>query len=257
MYARLGSRRKDGTYNRYYVCYYSGTSKKSIESKRDKCDLPFIPAIDLEEKIWTEILIMFNLNSKKLLQQAFDPKKYEEQAHELKLSIERLELDLSAIEKKRDRLLQLENLDEDQFIADDLSRELRNNKTRRIEIEGNLKRTKEELSKLQKLRDSQKEYIDALIKNLSTWKLLCEGIESLADTDKKLLIESMLVNPGLVDYIEPDDNMPEIGRGVQFHYRLRYNSEILIRFINEGKIKGLDHDSTDYLELIDILSATI
>ena len=65
--------------------------------------------------------------------------------------------------------------------------------------------------------------------------------------DRKLLVESMLTEPIHVDYQDYDESHPEDGPvGPIADYKLHINPQIIKRFIDEGKIKRLWQDSSDY-----------
>jgi len=62
--------------------------------------------------------------------------------------------------------------------------------------------------------------------------------------DRKLLVESMLSEATRVDFHEYDEKYPEYGEGVSLDYHLHINPEIIKRFIEEGRLKRLNQDST-------------
>jgi len=244
MNARIGSMRKDGTFPRYYVCYYAGTSKKSIESGREKCDLPYIKAQAVENAVFADIVVMFALNPKKAFNDMFDPIKYQEKIDKQILTISRLESELNRNERTNKRLKRLiRELDDDKYNSDDLRLELRNNSDEKITILNNFNDARDSLKELRKLEEKEKEVFDFMNKNEKELKAIRRDIHNLSMADWKILAEAMLEGPVTVDYEDPIPG--EHAGGVSSSYSLRYNPEIIKRFMEEGKIGQLKQNSSD------------
>ena len=77
---------------------------------------------------------------------------------------------------------------------------------------------------------------DFLNNNKEQLKQIRKDINNLNPEDKKLIIEGMLADKVIVDYQPFDENYPEDGEGSTINFRLKYNSEILQRLVDEGKI---------------------
>lgn len=233
MNARIGSKRKDGSINRYYVCYFAGTSKKNIECGHDeKCDLPFINAEYLERTIWQDVERMFIFNPHKAYGNILNSEKNLEQVKQLEQTIQNLESERTAIGRTKDRLyklLQLEDLD-----VDELHKKLRENKDQRLLNEGNLTTAKTKLQELTLLQNQQKEIAEFYDKNKKHFEELRKQITRLNPADKKTLVESMVREPVKVNYNPVDD--PDDPAAPVLFYNLKFNPDIIQRFIDEGKI---------------------
>lgn len=249
MNSHMGSKRKDGSFLRYYCCYYSGTSKKSLECGRQKCTLPHIKAERLENEIWVQVLMMFSLNPKKVLKNLYDPIKFQREIDNLTADILRLNTELQSKEVHRSKLYDL--LEKPSSDVDEVNQRLLKNKDEKLTIESNLAKKKEELKAKQKQRDADKSFFEFINTNKQQLRKLHGQVRNLDYPDRKLLVEAMMDKPMVVDYAYADPNHPEDG-GDQpiFDYKLHFNTEIIKRFIEEGKIVGLNPDSPDYLNII-------
>lgn len=230
---RIGSKRKDGSALRYYVCYWAGTSSKNlISSGRHKCSLPFIKAESVETNVWVQTRVLLSLNKKKAFGKIFDPVIYEEQITDLKEQTKRFKIDESLLQRRRDNIFKLG--DNKDISIEEQGKRLRENRTEQIEIELNLKELKNKLEDLIDLRNKKKEISDFITSNKEQFKKLHKDIYNLTLEDRKILIEAMLDRPIILDY-QDDDEIDGPG-GVSTFYTLKINTAILQRFMEEGKI---------------------
>jgi site-specific DNA recombinase len=244
MNARMGSTKKDGSFLRYYVCYYSGTSKKSIETHRQKCDLPYIPAKDVEAAVWSDIMVMFALNPKQAFKDMFDPVKHQEQIDNQINIIFNLEQDLARNLRTNKRILKIiKDLDDKEFNSESIGSDLISNEKEKYGIQGRLSDAKVRLKELQGRLTREKEAFDFMKKNKKQLDSIRNDIRNLSMTDRRILVESMLKDPVVVDYEDPIPG--EHGGGVAADYKIHFNPEIIKRFIEEGKIGQLNINSSD------------
>ena len=237
---RIGSQRNDGTAPRYYVCYWAGTSAKSLQAaQKHKCPLPFIKADVAEKAVWADVVVMFALNPDKGFGDLFKPEKYESKKTELEQSRESLTEDLKAAKRAKENLYKLLTFDD--LDPEELRARLRSNKDEILRLESSLTDIQAELSELVTILDKEREVRNFLTKNKERLKRLRKDIANLSLDDRKLLIEGMLKGPIIVDH-QPDSEEDGPG-GPVLDYKLRFNPEIIQRFMDEGKITKLDNYS--------------
>jgi site-specific DNA recombinase len=250
---KVGTQRKDGHINRYYICYWSGTSKKNREGHRDhKCTLPHIKAEIIEHAVWADILVMFALNPKKAFRDIFNPTKYQEKIDDLVQTLVRLDSEIGDKKRSRERLYKL--LDMPKCDVAEVNMKLQTNKEEVSSIEANHEKVKKDLELKRKMQTKEQEALKFFTDNKKQFSLLRNEIRNLNLEDRRLLVEAMLDEPIRLDYHELDENYPEDGQGPNAQYHLHFNQEILNRFIDEGKIKRLNQASTDYLAIINNIS---
>ena len=82
-----GSKRKDGSFPRYYICYWRQASEKELKlHERERCVLPSIKADELEELIWYHLIMKLSLGTRRRktdIESIYDPKRYDNQIEDL------------------------------------------------------------------------------------------------------------------------------------------------------------------------------
>ena len=245
MNLRIGSQRKDGTINRYYVCYYSGTSKKNLESRRtEKCTLPFIHAEAIEAHVWSDILMKFVFTKASTYKKIFDHVDYEKQIDNLRSTIVELETELKGNGRTYDRLMELLKRDDYKYIAEDYSKMLRANKEERFALEGSLAQARLELKGKEQVILDEERTIELLTKNKKQLADFRKQLTKLSLEDRRLFIEASLKGPIVLDYQELNPDYPEDGEGPDPQYSIGINTHILQRFVDEGKLKLLNPNTS-------------
>ena len=243
MNKRFGSKRKDDSINRYYSCYWSSTSKKNLEGHREhKCTLPNIKAAEIENRVWADIIMKFSFNPKRVFQDIFDPKEYELEDANLLKTIFNHKADLKAKNIYRNNLFKL--LDKENCDIDEVNIKLQKNKDEILTIESYITEADDNLKKLRLKIEEQKKTLEFFARNKKQFSFLSTEIKNLCLADRKVFVEAMLDGPIRIDF-QVDNEIDGPG-GVDAEYKLHYNSEIIKRFIEEGKIKQLNTNSTDY-----------
>ncbi|MEW6145729.1 MAG: recombinase family protein [Thermodesulfobacteriota bacterium] len=239
---RVGNIRRDGTAPRYYGCYWAGTSKKNLiaSGRKKKCSLPYIYTKNIENAVWSDILMKFSLNPSKILEHLLNSKKHEDKINQLKETIARLESEFNKKERARNNLFKL--TEEDEINIGELNDRLRINKDEILALKGSLDDTKLEYQELVSLNEGEKDILNFLHNNRNLKSKIRKAIFNLNLKDRKLLVESMLMDKVIVDYQE--DNELDGPGGPTCDYKLKWNPDILQRFIEEGKITKLDKNST-------------
>jgi len=238
---RVGRVRKDGIAPRSYSCYWASTSKKKLiaSGRTKKCSLPYIGTKHIENAIWADILMMFSLNPKKAFDHLFDPKKQKDKMKQLKERISRLQIDLNNKNRARNNLYGLMEKEEVNLL--DITNRLEINQDEILGLESKLNDTKLEQKELLDLIEGEKEISNFLHANKKELRKIVKEINKLKEDDRKLLVESMLRDKVTVDYQE--DNEFDGPGGATFNYNLKWNPNILQRFMDEGKIANLNKNS--------------
>jgi len=244
MNVRMGSFKKDGTFLRYYVCYYSGTSKRSIESGKSKCNLPYIKADVIEKLVWSHIMTHFLMDDpKKKFGHLFNKKNSEKIVIDLKENILRWESELLSKNRERKRLY--EGLSREDVDPNELWKKLRINKDEILTIEGHIKEYNDKLKQVNENHQRLQEIYKFYKNNERGFEALYNQIDDLGFLDRKMLIEAMLEEPIIVGYKENDSKYPGNPSYPTIDIKLKFNPEILTRLASESKIQ-LNQNSSDY-----------
>jgi len=171
----------------------------------------------------------------------FNSKQHKDKINQLKETIYRLELEITKKERARNNLYKL--VEEDETNLGELKDRLRINKDEILALKGNLNESDLEYQGLVSLSESEKDISNFLSNNRNLVRKLRKDIFKLNSKDKKLLVESMLMGKVAVHYEE--DNELDGPGGPTCDYKLKCNTDILKRFIEEGKITKLDKNSAE------------
>jgi len=186
-----GETRKDGTFLRYYSCYWSFASPQelSLSNKSTKCKLPLIKAEQLEKEVWRGLIqpVRLALNPKKL-SPLIDPDKYDVKIRELEDRSKRLKQEHFKKEKARIRLYEAyEDVD---FDKDELKKRLEKNHNEQLKIYALIN---EAQRKRDELKEAKKN--DSLLKNFLNNKKdtilnLIKDLTKLFPDDRKTFVEA-------------------------------------------------------------------
>lgn len=194
MRAHRGNVRRDGTFPRYYVCFWSFSCQKKLASHgREKCVLPYIKAEALEERVWSWILTLIRnpyLKRKNVAPAADRHKQYDEQIVNLESEIPRLEEELRKAEKARKRLFAL--YEDESIDKSEVAVKLKENKDKQLDLSGKIAEIKERLQSIRDNRDND-QIADEFIRNKGrAIEKMLSDMERLSSADKKRVIESLL-----------------------------------------------------------------
>lgn len=233
---KIGNTRKDGTAPRYYACYWASTSKKNLNAsgRNNKCSLPYIKYKEIDSDVWANIVIMFNLNRRKAFDNLFNTRKQQKKIDQLKEKIHRLEIELKKKYKSRQVLYDLS--EKSNVNIDDLAIKLEKNQDEILNLESTINDTKLEYREFVELIENKKNATKVLHEYKDEMRNIIKEIAELSLQDRKLLVESMLTDNVIVDYQE-DSELDGPG-GPMTLYNLKWNFDILQRFIDEGKISN-------------------
>ena len=233
----IGKKRKDGVIPRYYGCYWSGRSKKTLESAgRVKCTLPYIPAKELETLVWMRLMLPFMGYPEKLIGKLFSDENFDRQIEETKETINSLTKDLEAVKRVKNNLYLL--LKDPKLDINDLSEQLGKNNNELLTLTSYLEDATTKLEQLENKEQERIQGIEFIKNNKESFSILRKDLYSLDVDSRKTLVESLVTDKKiLVDYgaLEPYDGSV----GPTVWHKMKFNVEIFQRFADEGKLPSL------------------
>lgn len=232
-----GAKLKNGEIARYYGCYWSGRSKKTLESAgREKCTLPYISAKELEDHVWTRLLRPFWGFPEKMLKDLLSDENFEKQIEQQKQAIKFLSSDLETATRVKNYLFKL--LEKPNLDIEELSEQLERNKNEIITITSNLENAKIRLSEFEGKEKERRQGIEFLKNNKGNFKQLKNDLNALDFDDRKMLIENLVADKKIfIDYglSEPYEDSSKI----TIWYERNFNVAVLQRLTGEGKLSSL------------------
>jgi len=200
-------RKRDGKYLRYYMCYYHKPSN-AAQDKRETCILPYIPADELEQRVWNEILMIltFNVNKDKLVNTAQWNEKEARSIQKIKTLQDSLNASQLAKQRLAEVLKKPAKFDPDAFIEMNakFDHEI-------IQFQLELREAQEELNNLRQLRQEEERLIQFANNRRDLLLRVEETLNSLPFKQKQRFLKGMLAAPisiGIMpdwDYFERTD----------------------------------------------------
>ncbi len=185
-----GTKRKDGTYPRYYSCYWSTASPQILElsGKEKKCSLPTIKARQIENRIWLSIIYFLGYTETK--DEIILPliESYDDKFKDLKAQLFRHKETLKKCDIERKRIKEV--LNDERFDKDEFASMLNDNKRERLEIESEHEEVKEKINQIKELKSNQKKWRE--FEEGEYKKRLANAINVLDPVKKRLLTEGMV-----------------------------------------------------------------
>jgi DNA invertase Pin-like site-specific DNA recombinase len=243
-----GSYRKDGTFPRYYTCYWSQASEKELRmhKKARRCRIPYIKAEELEEAVWFDVIKHLSFGGFEILgeyytsklEKLIDPVRYDRQIAELEEQSANLTMELKKKETVRTRLFSL--LEVDDFYQEEFYAKMRENDEGIARVSARLLEIQDRITTLIEAKNNEHEFVEFVRGNSDWLRSIQEELFRLSPDDKKRFIESLVdgkirVSMGL---LEEGQEGPEWF--MEENYRLSFNQAIFERLASEGKISGLD-----------------
>jgi len=243
-----GSYRKDGTFPRYYTCYWSQASEKELRMHRKarRCGMAYIKAEELEEMVWHDIIKYISIggfDSKweyypSKIEELIDSARYDRQIAELEEQSANLAMELRKKEKVKARLFSL--LEADDFYQEEFHAKLRENDEGIARVSARLLEIQDRIATLIEAKNNEHEFVEFVRGNSDWLRSIRNELFHLSPDDKKRFVESLVdgkirVSMGL---LEEGQEGPEWF--MEETYRLSFNQAIFERLASEGKISGLD-----------------
>jgi len=184
----------------------------------------------------------FVFSPTKTLEHLFDTKKHKDKINQLRETMDRLEFEITKKDRARKNLYKL--LEEDGIIINELKDRLQINQDEKLGLEGNLNDAQSEYQKLVSIAENEKDISNFLRNNKNLLRKVRKDISNWNFKDRKLLIESSLMDKVIVTYQE--DNEIDGPGGPTCEFKLNTNLELLQKFMEEGKITKLDKNSREH-----------
>jgi site-specific DNA recombinase len=247
---RHGREKKDKSRRRYYACYWRWTSEKELRDKgRTRCSLPFISADDLEEYVWYYLIsyltlqkISFRNVGKTPYDELFDTKEYEHKIQRLSDHIIEFESEINKNLRIKERLYNI--LEEEQYNKNDFISKIRDISNKISTLTSKQHEVRHEIKIIEEMKQNDNLYKEFMTNRKDFIKDLINSLHHLFVYDKKLLVEGVLREK--IRIFAGSGNEPWEPIGPKF----RFNKEILVRLIDDGKINILNKDTRDHLNLI-------
>lgn len=243
-----GKLRKNGTFPRYYTCYWSSASPKTLElsNRAKKCPMPYLKAEDLENKVWFKIIqpLMLPYNRNKNMGSLLDTNKYDKEIASIKGHLKRLKEDLKRKMNTTEKLYSI--FEDSRFDKNELSHRLSANKNDILGIESEINDKEKKIELLETAKNNNHLLRNFANKKDETLKRMFQELKGLPPEDKKRYAESMIDGKKITINFETWGDAIRISP----QFNIRYNENILHELMNEGKIgrsnkNGSRHSSPD------------
>jgi site-specific DNA recombinase len=239
--------RADGSLPRYYGCWnHKATQKRLDATGRKRCKLPLIPADQIEQEIYYEIVQTltlggFHLGDKyaaSILEDLLDTAQYEGQIGNLEAALMKNREELERKELARERLYDM--LEDAGSYKDEFYRKLRQKDDEILTIKSILADLE---AKIEALRDAQanSESFLAFIRENQAWLASVRTeLAAFSQQDKKWLIESVVGGriPVWLGKTEEGELTWAVGG-----FKIAPNTNIFEALAAEGKLPTLDKNS--------------
>ncbi|MGA2516744.1 MAG: recombinase family protein [Thermodesulfobacteriota bacterium] len=251
-----GANRKDGSFPRYYSCYWAmGNGKAMKLAKNHKCDLPYIRAERLETEVWNAIMkpYLFHSGSFKggtwipsKMGELLDSSHYDKAIKQMGKTVESLQADLKKLNTARERIFDL--IEDDRFDKNEMSRRLNRNKEETLIVEGKIKEARQKLTQAEEAKKNDVLYREFLKDKKGVLKKLAADLYKLSPDDMKRLAEGSINGKVklVLGYDETKDTEIAIPK-----LEASSNMALLKQLMEEGKIgkffsKDGSHDPSGY-----------
>jgi hypothetical protein len=265
--AHHGSKRKDGTFPRYYSCYWSTASPQTLtlSGKTEKCSLPIIKAENFEKRVWFRITDRMGLTLHRIkrhtehkegiwrkeddgLTMLLDG--YESPLKDLKKQQKRIKTELSTLNRQRKRLLKMTK--DNRFDINEMASELQQNSNDILDIQAKLQAVDEKITDLNEFAENRKFFTKFAKDNEDALKQVREEMDALLPEYKKVIIESM--TPEIL--ITPKDRKNTTWKSMKFT-SWNVKKQVFYKLAEEGALptlKGiLNKNGSDYFNLIELI----
>lgn len=246
-----GAVRKDGSFPRYYSCYWSMMNPKTLKlAKKQQCHLPNIRAERLESEVWTAIMRPYLFGSGTFkggtwipskLGEALDVSRYDKVIKEMGKTVESLQSDLKKLSTSRERILDL--IEDERFDKNEMSARLNRNKEETLTTEGKIKEARQRLTQAEEAKQNDGLYRRFMRDKKSVLRKLAADLQKLLPDDRKRLAEGSVAGKiklvrGYDDESDTDIAIPKLEASP--------NMALLRQLMEEGKIgKLLGKDGSD------------
>jgi hypothetical protein len=239
-----GALRKDGTFPRYYNCFWATTSDKKLKvDSRKRCHLPVIKADELEDRVWYAIVEYltfggFTLKGKyhpAKIEELASSQQYEERIASLEMQLKGLQAVLKRKEIAKDRLFIL--LEMDDYDPHDFNAKYREATAEIDKLTSQIAETQEKLTTLQNSKDQQ-DALKKFVQENQPWLTeIRKDLLKLGPEDKKLFVETLVQGKIKITLEYVDE-----GGGENWNAEIpgfRFNPSIFEQLSEKGKLSVL------------------
>ena len=240
---RHGMEKKDKSRRRYYACYWRWTSDKVLRDKGAKrCSLPFINADDLEAHVWYYLISYLTLQKIALgnvkhtpYDKLLDSKEYEYKVKRLLDNVAELESEINKNFRIKERLYNI--LEEEQYNKDDFISKIRDISDKITTLTSKQHEIRHEIEIIEEIWQNDNLYKEFITNRKGFINDLLSGLHHLSVFDKKFLVEGVLREKIRIFAGSGDSPWEPVGP------KFRFNKDILVRLIDDGKINILNRDT--------------
>ena len=240
-----GSTRKDGSFLRYYSCYWATTSPKVLAlSNKTKCKMTLIKADEIEEYVWNNFLTKINLRKRSYLRPLLEKDNFNKSLKELETQKSPLEKSLSKKIKAKERIFEL--FEDSQINKDDLRLRLQQHEEACSELTTRISELNMEINQLNDMKKAaqrMKKLLNGKDKILSHMVFQLAWLEP---EDKKRFIETVTPN-GLTVDLGYDEYQKKLDWALFTYFPIDNVENILIQLMDEEKLIKLGKNALDHL----------
>jgi site-specific DNA recombinase len=245
--AKRGSTRKDGTYPRYYACYWGNTSQKDLKSaNRKKCKSTFIQANNLEDHVWQVLSFTLvggwvddeekeELQAEARFSKLFGSENIEKRIKEVKKQIQQSQKELNGKKLANKRFAG--ELEKNEIDVNYYLRYIRQNEEKIALLESRVSDLENKLAEFKDIQQDKDYWLQNKDLLFDAWK----DMQNFTPEDKKQFLESLVPN-GIIIFIHPRINKRLIPENVNME--IVYNSDIFKTFTEEGKFPSFSKNGT-------------
>lgn len=191
-----GAKRKDGSYPRYYSCFWSGQSpaKLKLEGRKGKCPLPLIRAKELEAAVWNNVVNKLALagNRPKRLKQLLEGEQYGKRLKQAEAKRDSLDKQRAAKERAKRNLLAMLERDLTESLIEDLHTQLQANSDELASLDQKLALADADLLEAQAAKENAEQYLAFMRDNKDALADLAQQLAALPPEGKRTLVMAML-----------------------------------------------------------------
>jgi DNA invertase Pin-like site-specific DNA recombinase len=240
---RHGMEKKDKSRRRYYACYWRWTSEKELRDKgKKRCRLPFINADDLEEYVWYYLISYLTLQNLTLgnaknnpYDELFSAKEYEYKIQRLSDNVIEFESEIKKNLRSKERLYSI--LEDEQYNKEEFLSRIADISNKMFTLTSRQQEIKHEIDNIEEMKQNDKLYKEFITNRKGFIQDLLSSLHHLSVYDKKLLVEGVLREKIRIFAGSGDEPWEPTWP------KFRFNKDILVRLIDDGKINILDKDT--------------
>ncbi len=239
---RHGSYRKDGTFPRYYTCYWGQAKNKDFKiHNKNRCTMPLLIADKIEDWVFENIMFRLSfdavMDNDNNLIDLLNPEKYDKLISEQEIKLNNYHQIIHKKEKARERIIDI--LEEDDFDKSAFYERYMKYNEEIETIQACVIDIQKKMAYYKEVANNNTRFINFIKDNQDWLTNIQNELFNLSREDKKRFIES-IIDGKIYIYIDQDE-----AEGVPLHPSIALpnfslNSGIFELLSQEGKISSLD-----------------